>query len=232
MIENHNRCSRVSDTRICPFCNSPKIIKNGHTKTNKQQYFCKNCHKRFLDFYTYQAYKPNTNHLIIVLTKEGMGIRSICRILCISATTLLRRYIQIAKRVKYPVIITNQEYEVDELRFYLRKKTNPMWLVCAFSRNKGQVISFYIGKRNSTTLGAVTKTLVHSKATKIFTDRFPGYRFLIPTQIHFTKKYSTNRIERQNLNIRTHLKRFSRKTICFARSAAITSAILKIYFWT
>ncbi len=64
MIENHNRCSKVSDTKICPSCYSSKIVKNGKTKTKKQQYFCKNCYKRFLDFYTYQGIKND----IIALT--------------------------------------------------------------------------------------------------------------------------------------------------------------------
>lgn len=29
------------------------------TKTRKQQYICKNCNKRFIDFYSYKAYKKN-----------------------------------------------------------------------------------------------------------------------------------------------------------------------------
>ena len=43
MLENLSSCSKVSDTKICPNCYSSEIIKNGTTKTKKQQYFCKNC---------------------------------------------------------------------------------------------------------------------------------------------------------------------------------------------
>jgi len=88
MIENHFSCIRVSDSGICPFCYSTRIIKNGTTKTKKQQYFCKNCSLRFVDFYTYKAYLQNTNSLIIQFTKDGLGIRSIARVLNISATKL------------------------------------------------------------------------------------------------------------------------------------------------
>ncbi|MFY1046718.1 IS1 family transposase [Chryseobacterium sp. GP-SGM7] len=35
-----------------------------------------------------------------------------------------------------------------------------------------------------------------------------------------------------NLNIRTHLKRLNRRTICFSKSNLILIAILKIYFWS
>lgn len=38
MIENHTSCIRVSDTHICSFCYSSKIVKNGTTETKKQQY--------------------------------------------------------------------------------------------------------------------------------------------------------------------------------------------------
>lgn len=50
MIEAHSSCIKVSDTKICNYCYSSSIIKNGHTKTFKQQYFCKNCKKDFLIF--------------------------------------------------------------------------------------------------------------------------------------------------------------------------------------
>lgn len=89
MLENHSSCSKVSDTKICPNCYSSEIIKNGTTKTKKQQYFCKNCKRRFLDFYTYRAYLPQINSQIVLLTKEGLGIRSTARILRISVTTLI-----------------------------------------------------------------------------------------------------------------------------------------------
>ena len=66
---------------------------------------------------------------------------------------------------------------------------------------------------------------------KIYTDRLRNYSSLIDHSIHCISLYSTNHIERHNLTLRTHLKRLSRKTICFSRSAGILSAILKIYFW-
>lgn len=231
MTEFHSSCIKVSDTHICPFCYSPKIVKNGHTKIHKQQYFCKNCLKRFLNYYTYNACYSNFNENIIAYTKEGMGVRSIARILKISTTTFLRRYLQIVDSIKAPAISYNQEYEVDEMRFYIRKKTNPMWLVCALEKSKRQIISFYVGRRNNTTLNAVVKTLLFSNATTIHTDKLLNYKSLIPNPIHSTKIFGTNHIERFHLNIRTHIKRLSRRTICFSRSITILVAILKIYFW-
>lgn len=93
------------------------------------------------------------------------------------------------------------------------------------------MIYFNIGKRTNETLNSVIKVLINTKATSIFTDKLRNYQYLIPKEIHQTKRFGTNSIERKNLSIRTHLKRFNRKTICFSKSNLILIAILKIYFW-
>ena len=88
----------------CPLCNSDNFIKAGYTKQKKQRYQCKECGKKFVFNYTYQAYNPNINQQIIILTKEGLGIRSTARVLQISTTTLLKRIITIAQNIPQPVI--------------------------------------------------------------------------------------------------------------------------------
>lgn len=231
MTENHSSCIRVSDAKICISCSSKNVVKNGATKTGKQQYFCKNCNKRFIEFYSYNAYQKSINSNIIQLTKEGLGIRSIGRILKISTTTILKRILAISARITTPIIKYHRSYELDEMRVFIRKKANPVWLVYAIDTITRQVAAFYIGKRNNKTLNTVVKTLINSKAKNIYTDKLRNYRYLIPHEIHITKKYGTNRIERNNLTLRTHLKRLNRKTICFTRSASILISILKIYFW-
>lgn len=84
-------------------------------------------------------------------------------------------------------------------------------------------------------------TVLLSEAKKIFTYGYDLYNSLIPEEIHRKAKYSINHIERNNLGIRTHLKRLSRKTICFSKSkelpplklrqSGMLEACLKIYFW-
>ena len=228
MIENHNRCSRVSDTKICPNCYSTKIVKNGTTKTKKQQYFC---NKRFLDFYTYQAYRFGIDNDIIALTKEGTGIRSIARLLKISPTTLLARIITIAKNIVQPSIPKGRTYQVDEMRTYVKRKDKLIWIVYALEKQTKNVVSFNIGRRTNQTLKKVITSLELSEAEKIITDKHKNYKFLIRPEIHSTKFRGINHIERKNLTLRTHLKRLNRKTICFSKSLVILNAILKIYFW-
>lgn len=224
-------CSRFGDGVNCPSCKSNEIVKNGITRNSKQQFLCKNCRRRFVGSYCYKAYHPQLNNYIVKLTKEGLGIRSTARVLRISATTLLKRIVAVAAAISVPIIAKGKTYEVDELRTYVKKKNRPIWIVCAYQRESRSVVSFCTGLRTNKTLNVVLKTLCFAKAERIYTDGLKNYRFLVGQKLHGTKRFSTNRIERANLNLRTHLKRLGRRTICFSRSLAVLNAILKIYFF-
>ncbi|MCP2025418.1 IS1 family transposase [Flavobacterium sp. HSC-32F16] len=214
----------------CNFCNG-KCVKNGFQSNGNQRYKCCVCQKRQQIDYIYNAYKRVTNENIIQLTKEGLGIRSTARILKISATTLLKRIISIARNIAKPINSRGKTYEVDELCTYIRHKRNLIWLVYALEKDSRTVVSFNVGKRTNKTLSHVLETLKLSEAKKIFTDRLKNYRYLINEKMHSVKRFGTNHIERKNLTLRTHLKRLNRRTICFSRSLAVFNAILKIYFW-
>lgn len=231
MSKNAASCSRVRDDINCPRCKEKKVIKNGRTKNNKQQYYCKICCYRFIENYTYQAYKSDINQNIIQLTKEGLGIRSTARILKISTTTLLKRIVSIARNITKPIISRGKSYEVDELCTYIRHKKNYIWLVYALEKNSKTAVSFNVGKRTNKTLSRVLETLKLSEAERIFTDRLRNYKYLIDDKLHSVKRFGTNHIERKNLTLRTHLKRLNRRTICFSKSIVVFMAVLKIYFW-
>gem|GEM_PF-4737565 len=98
-MKNDTTCFRISDTGICPHCKSKTIIKNGFTKNRKQQYLCKNCNTRCIDYYINKACCKNINSSIIQLIKEGVGIKSTARILNISSITILKRIILITKSI-------------------------------------------------------------------------------------------------------------------------------------
>lgn len=231
MVKNDTTCCRVSDIGICVSCKSKQIIKNGFTKTKKQQYYCKSCGKRFLDYDSYDAYDSTINNSIVALTKEGVGIRSIARLLQISPTTVLKRIVSIAKSIPNQPIYKGKVYEVDEMRSYLRNKEKPIWIVYALERQSKRVVSFAIGRRTKRTLQNVINTLLLSAPKCIYTDGLVHYKSLIEPLIHKVKRFGTNRIERNNLSIRTHVKRLSRKTICFSRSFIVLMCVLRIYFW-
>ena len=106
------------------------------------------------------------------------------------------------------------------------------WVVYALCSETKQVIDFTVGKRNKRTLRVVVNTLLQSGMKIIKTDRLNIYRSLIPPKLHIANAYNINHIERNNLNLRTHLKRLSRRTICFSKNLAMLDACLRIYFWS
>lgn len=220
-----------STTNSCIHCRGT-LIKYGYTRNKKQRYQCKLCKKTQVKNYHSNAYLPTINQQIIEHLKEGCGIRSISRLLRISTTTVIRKIIAISGPLKPPYFVKGKEYEMDEIRTYIGKKTRQIWIAYAIQKDTKEVVDFRVGRRTNRTLKGVLKTLFFAEAKKISTDKLNSYRSLIDGKVHCTKYKGTNYIERKHLTLRTHLKRLNRKTICFSRSAAMLTACLKIYFWT
>lgn len=217
-----------------PTCNrcGGASVRNGKSTRGVQRYYCKGCRKNFQHDYSYLACSTGIDHKISSLTIESCGIRSVSRILGISTTTVIRRIKRIARHVTRPgFIFKGKEYEMDELWTYIGNKSRLYWVSYAICKETRRVIDFKVGRRTMGTLKRVLDTLLLSDARKIFTDGFGLYSYLIPAGIHRKGAYKINHIERKNLSIRTHIKRLSRKTICFSRSKEMLEACLKIYFW-
>ena len=191
---------------LCPYCQSESIVKSVKICNAKQRYQCKYCHKCFITDYTYKAYLLDTDSKIIQLTKEGLGIRSTARVLEISVTTLLKRILQIASKIKQPLIAVGRTYGVDEMRIFIGKKSCLRWLAYALDRETNQVVAFNVGRRTNRTLSIVLHNLFLSKAKFIYTDKLKNYGYLISRKNHRTVSRFTNHIERHNLTFRTHLK--------------------------
>ncbi len=224
-------CLQCVDKIRCRNCDSGNVVRNGKNRIGQQRYLCMSCKCSFQIQYKYQSCITNDSQ-IISLTKEGCGIRSTSRILNISANTVLRRIIKIARNTKRPYpILRGKTYEVDEMFTYVKHKDNRICIAYSFEVGSGNIIDFVVGRRNKTNLRRVTDTLLLSDASKITTDKLPVYKKLIQSEMHSTKFRGINRIERNNLNLRTHLKRLNRKTICYSKSLAVLTAIVKIYFW-
>ena len=212
----------------CTKCTSFDVIRKGK-QNNQQRYYCKNCKKYFQSDYTYQAYKPNTNRLLVSLLKESCSIRGISRVLSISKNTVLSRMLKISKQIKIPYFSKfGCKFEVDEMFVRIRNKDAKNYLTYAIEQKTKRVITFIVGSRNTENLRSVIDNVLLLHPTRIYTDKLNIYPSLIPNEIHKRFQYSTNRIERMNLNLRTHIKRLSRKTICFTRSQKYLEAHLKI----
>lgn len=228
---NKNAISCYFVVGNCPKCALKEAIKYGFNKNGIQRFQCKACKTTFMATYSRRYINNTANEAIKVLLKEGYGIRSIGRILKISAVTVIRKIRIIAFRIKVPAIKPGQSFETDELYTFVGNKNNPIWIIYAINHVDKKVVAFHVGRRTNKDILLVINSLINSHPQSIYTDKLVNYRSLIPKEIHSTKSRSTNHIERKNLTLRTHLKRLSRKTICFSKSVTILAACLQIYFW-
>ncbi len=221
---------RNSTIMNCKKCDT-RCIKNGFQYNGVQRYLCTLCNLSQQKAYHYNACKKNINNSIVKLLVNSCEIRDISRILHISKTTVTSRVLKISKAIRWlPIYEYNQIYEVDELCAKLKGQKHCCWVSYSINRKTKQVIDFSIGSNNKEKLGKIIKSVLRLNPKKIYTDGLPVYKSLIPSEIHSTRKYQTNTIERFNLNLRTHLKRLSRKTICYSKNARMLEAIINIYF--
>ena len=215
----------------CKKCKS-LAVKNGKQSNGRQRYYCKGCKRSFQRSYRYKAYKRGTNRSIYNLLKESVGITATSRLLLISKTTVIKRIKYMGSLIVKP--ITNEKhqyYELDEMRTVVGHKLNEAWITYAINRHTKRVIDFIVGRRTKHNISVITKSILQLQPKKLFTDQLLTYKSLIPKKQHDTRKKNTTIIERHNLTLRTHLKRLSRKTICFSKTFEMLEAVLKLYLW-
>ncbi|MEP1032585.1 IS1 family transposase [Ekhidna sp.] len=87
------------------------------------------------------------------------------------------------------------------------------------------------GPRTQRSLSMAVNTLLASRAKTIYTDGLLHYKGLINKGMHRLERYGTNKIERFNLNLRTYLKRLSRRTIAYSKNMDMLYSCLTIYLW-
>lgn len=217
----------------CRYCHTTNCIKKGFYKSI-QKYFCKSCNKYQRKSYQYRPALPKDDREIRKLNNEGLGISSISRYLCIAKTTVRRRIYIMSQKLKPPLITeTQQEYEVDEIQTFIGRNHPGCYTYITYAINKitKQVIHFVVGRRSKEMLQEVVGKLLLLNPRRIYTDGLNIYPSLIPKTIHRVFRFHTNTIERNNLTLRTHIKRLSRKTICFSKSGVMLMACIKLYLF-
>lgn len=104
--------------------------------------------------------------------------------------------------------------EADEQWSYVRCKANRRWLFYAYDRIRKRALAHVFGPRNASTLRRLLALLSQFNIAFYMTDAWPVYKVLISATSHVVSKKYTQRIERHNLNLRTHIKRLTRRKIC------------------
>jgi insertion element IS1 protein InsB len=167
---------------------------------------------------------------IIKMTRRLSGIRDIAVVLEISPSTVINTIRKYANSIEEPPAQNFVgDIEVDEQWSYVQNKHNQRWLSYALSRTPKRVIAFHIGKRDDQSCKTLLSKLPVSEIPTFYTDGWLSYSKFISEDKHIISKKETQNIERNNLNYRTHIKRLSRKTICFSKADVMHYNVIKIY---
>jgi len=121
------------------------------------------------------------------------------------------------------------DLEGDEFWSYVNSKKNQRWTWYAIERKSGIILAYQQGKRTDESCKKLMEKLENFDIRYFHTDDWQSYKKYIPTEKHIVGKDNTWKIERKNLNFRTHIKRLSRKTICFSKNEQIHDNVIGMY---
>jgi insertion element IS1 protein InsB len=119
--------------------------------------------------------------------------------------------------------------EMDEFWSFVGRKSNQRWTWYAIERRSGVILAWHNGKRQDKDFLVLWELLKPYPVWKYHTDAWDAYLKYIPPGRHRVGKDRTWKIERKNLNFRTHLKRLNRKTICFSKNERIHDNVIGMY---
>ena len=109
------------------------------------------------------------------------------------------------------------------------KKSNQRWTWYAIEREEGILLAHQNGRRTDAVCQLLMKKLAHFPIRTYYTDNWQSYAKYISAAQHVIGKHDTWKIERKNLNFRTHLKRLHRKTICFSKDETLHDTVIGLY---
>jgi len=126
-------------------------------------------------------------------------------------------------------ITINYTAEMDEFWSFVETKFNQRWTWYAMDKSSGVIIAWYNGKRTDEDFQKLLDHISHFPIDRYYTDDWGAYSRYLPVGKHIIGKDMTWKIERKNLNFRTHIKRLNRKTICYSKNEEIHDNVIGMY---
>lgn len=119
-----------------------------------------------------------------------------------------------------------QEVELDEQWSFVGKKSNQRWIWLAVEHSTNIVLAYVFGRRKDDVFKDLKALLKPLNIQRYYTDDWGAYERNIPASQHEIGKQNTQKIERKNLNLRTWIKRLTRRTICFSKCEKMHDTVI------
>jgi insertion element IS1 protein InsB len=114
---------------------------------------------------------------------------------------------------------------------WVGNKRQQIWLFYGFDTKRKKVLAHVFGPRTAGILKRLLHLLKEFSIGMFTTDGWPSYESQISQCKHLVGKICTQRIERHNLTLRTHIKRLARRTICFSKSVELHEKVIGAYIY-
>ncbi|MFT4202523.1 MAG: IS1 family transposase [Chitinophagaceae bacterium] len=202
----------------CVKCNSENKVKRGFVK-GKQRFTCKDCGYNYTVEQKTTAKSNSTKRQALQMYLEGLGFRSIGRILNVSHVSVYNWIKSFGSKVED--IKSGSEVdivEIDEMHSYVGDKKNYCWIWIAVDRLGKRFINFVVGDRSSTTGIELWNRIKEKDIGMVATDYWKAYNQFVPDEIHVQSKAETFTVEGYNSLFRHFLARMRRKTKCYSKS--------------
>ncbi|ULB46006.1 IS1-like element ISArma2 family transposase [Limnospira fusiformis KN01] len=214
----------------CPYCQSHKVVKNGH-RQGKQSYLCRECGRQFRENPCPGGYSSDVKELCVKISLNGMGFRAIERVTGISHNTILN-WVRVAE-----THIDEENYEIpeiaqiDELQTFVGSKKT-IWVWTVVNTKLPGILKFVIGDRSLLAFTTLWQMIQGWAGFLYITDGYKVYPCLIEDCNHLVSKTAMTRVEGENCRLRHYLARLHRKTLCDSKSTEMLykSIRLLIYY--
>jgi IS1 family transposase len=151
-------------------------------------------------------------------TITPFGIRDISYIEDVSINKVLSVLVN-SKHIIKPKQSHYDSLEVDEFCTYAGNKKNKVWLIYAYHRATGEIVSYVWGKRDYKTAKKLRDQLQATGISYdvIYTDQWNSFIPVFQKDNHIIGKENTQGIEGNNCRLRHRIRRAYRKTCCFSK---------------
>jgi insertion element IS1 protein InsB len=118
---------------------------------------------------------------------------------------------------------------MDEFRSFVKRKSNRRWTWYAMDKSSSIILAWHNGNRTDADFQKLLGYFENIPVDLYYTDDCGAYKGILPEYKHRIGKDRTWKIERKNLNLRTHIKRLNRKTVCYSKSEEIHDNVAGMY---
>jgi IS1 family transposase/transposase-like protein len=211
---------KIEFTLKYPNCLGIHIVKNGIKKYGSQNYLCNECGKQFIGDHAldYSGCHSGLKHRIELMLVRCVGIRNIAEIENISIGTVLSVLVKSDKIIK-PKQKHYDNLDVDEFWTHVGKKEEKVWLIYAYHRETGEIVTWVWGKRDFKTAKKLREKITELGLSfvTICTDDWAPFKKAFKGDNHIIGKKFTVRIEDNNCLLIHRIRSAVRKTYCFSK---------------